>query len=988
MADKEKPPPEAKAPPASSATVPQDLVPSQAVSSRSRNNGRSRRNRGGKKKIATANSAEGSGSTPTAAMNADAKAFVPKEPQKEGQGQKPTNDGGNNGKKRANRRGRGGKDKKDASDAAAAPKASAQNNDADSKPLATTSTDADGAPDGKSKNAQKKRQRQRRRGNKNTDSNDNDNDKDAKINGKGKGGAGKRKGGGGGGNNNKFSWRKQIPPGTVDPISLESLKSLKYPPFALAANPPHTPIPTWPETPSESLGKKGDGKAGSSSDIEKEQRRILEEQWGKVLTGDDVAGEDEQSNNAASSSPTESSKRYYHLFDGRVLAYYLVSQLQFIDPMNRRDLTRDELLNLDSYLKRHKLGRAGVVEAYDAHGKTISTAGVAGQTERGRAEILQQEASSLLAALFSGGSSGNGGGGSNGFQNDFERQYMAHERTRSRQQQQRGGRGRTDRGTGGEDEDQGIYAHDHGGMLIIDDDENPGLRGGISQAIGDETGLDASDGSGGVPPSTLYSARHIAETHSHGARARADNFPALPVAASGAEVADNSQDKGEPTVTAKPSRSLKTISKTVKKTDPAEIARQKKARDEARRRAALANLAYMDPSLGNASVAMDPNQGLASASNGAFTASTGPTEGQILRNQAMADALGVAPATLRINAGWARPTATKVELDEFGNELGVSQYPDSLILEARDKYMGELLKLERRWKAFLADDKAASHPLRPMHRELRKFVHEYSDFWRLHTESFDPEPRRYVHCVKLRDTSAPYPLLSEAVRKWRGPGTLPAAPVQIIATGEKKLPNGTRSLEKPPDASIVSSPDAKTQSAGQTTTSRELTWLYEDRVPLNLAPRSVPLDAPPGAMFEFADGSSLPEGEQIEAAETQPSSRFSDLHANEGRERIRLNLAPRTVPREMPEYRPPTQSTYDAADAMERIRKAKDAERKRLQQKEEDRKALLAEAFASDSESEGEKEKSGKKIYARQKSDSSSDWEEEEALFHGSDEEE
>eukprot|EP00957_Ditylum_brightwellii_P192721 14674819-Ditylum_brightwellii.AAC.1 len=64
-------------------------------------------------------------------------------------------------------------------------------------------------------------------------------------------------------------------------------------------------------------------------------------------------------------------------------------------------------------------------------------------------------------------------------------------------------------------------------------------------------------------------------------------------------------------------------------------------------------------------------------------------------------------------------------------------------------------------------------------------------------------------------------------------------------------------------------------------------------------------------------------------------------HAHKGRDWIRLNLAPHTVPRELPDYRLPVQSTYDAADAMERIHNTKDAECNQLQQMKEDKKAIL-----------------------------------------------
>eukprot|EP00957_Ditylum_brightwellii_P182857 13928512-Ditylum_brightwellii.AAC.1 len=57
----------------------------------------------------------------------------------------------------------------------------------------------------------------------------------------------------------------------------------------------------------------------------------------------------------------------------------------------------------------------------------------------------------------------------------------------------------------------------------------------------------------------------------------------------------------------------------------------------------------------------------------------------------------------------------------------------------------------------------------------------------------------------------------------------------------------------------------------------------------------------------------------------EPPLQFSDLHAHKGWKQNRFNLAPRTVPQELPGYCPPKQSTYDAANAVERICNTKDA---------------------------------------------------------------
>jgi hypothetical protein len=485
--------------------------------------------------------------------------------------------------------------------------------------------------------------------------------------------------------------------------------------------------------------------------------------------------------------------------------------------------------------------------------------------------------------------------------------------------------------------DAGIYGNDDGGMIVIDDDVNPGLRGtGFRSATATEAY--PGDGSMSAPsyngPNTLWSASHITSQYSHDSAVQARNFPALPTPSSVRSDSGTSTPSEQPNVAKAPSRSLQKITKVVSKTDPEEIMRQKKAREEMQRRAMLANLWLTE---GAASLS-SPDQAAASASGS--SAPTGPTEGQLRRNQAFAAALGVAPATVRpsFNKGWSRPTDGTIQLDEFGNELNAAKYPDSLIMQARER-MEHLLKLEKKWKAFLADDQSASLPLRPMDRPLRTFVHEYSDYWRLHTESFDPEPKRYIHCVKLKDTSAPVPLLSEAARAWRGPSS-------------EALPRAPRQTEDTPSH----------QTAGQTTQSRDFPPPPE-REPLKLKPRStVPIEAPPGAMFEPPPGFE-DVAVTTQDAEQELSKRFSNLSAE--RERPKLALAPRTKPLELPPYEVP--KTYSVAEERER-QKIIMAEKARKEREAEHKKQnLLMQAFASsDEEGPG----SG---------GSSSEWEDEEA---------
>jgi hypothetical protein len=655
----------------------------------------------------------------------------------------------------------------------------------------------------------------------------------------------------------------------------------------------------------------------SNADVEPEkltaeerQRRIIEEQWGPGVVSSEATTDETQN---------DSKRRHYNLFDGRALAYYLVSQLQFIDPFNRRDLTRDELLNLDAYLVRHGFTDLKVVDAYDAKGVTVSKAGALGNTAAGRAAILQQEAQALLNAMFGGASTNRAS------TNQLQQQYAASQR----RQQTTNRRNRRQ----AEEEDVGIYGTEDGGVIIIDDDANPGLRGqGVRHVLSTPAEVPLE---GNAAPMNSWSASHIIGNYSHSARVQAQNFPLLPSAP------PSTTDSGSSTPTPKrvsgkgPSRSLQHISKIVVPTDPAELKRQKEAREEAQRRAMLANLSFMAPGT------EIPNGSNLSSVPPVQAPAAGPTEGQLIRNQAMASALGVAPSTVRhqVNAGWARPTDGT--LDEYGNELNVAQYPDSLIMEARER-MEQLLKLERRWKAFLMDDTSASLPLRPMDRTLRTFVHEYSDFWKLHTESFDQEPKRYIHCVKLRDTSAPVPLLSEVARTWRG-----AAAVL--------LPRGPRE---------PASDHASKQTAGQSTISREFPPA-PPREPLKLKPRSAIITQ------EDSPGDGL-EAKVDDEAACQLGTRFDALFAD--RERPKLELAPRTVPLELPPYQPT--KVYDVAEERER-QKSAIADKAQKEREAAERKAkILAYAFASSDEE------------VSLASAGSSEWEDAEEQFAGSDSEE
>jgi len=239
-----------------------------------------------------------------------------------------------------------------------------------------------------------------------------------------------------------------------------------------------------------------------------------------------------------------------------------------------------------------------------------------------------------------------------------------------------------------------------------------------------------------------------------------------------------------------------------------------------------------------------------------------------------------------------------------------------------------------------------------MDKPMRKIVHEYSDFWKLQTESFDSPPKRYVHCVKLLDTHAPYPLLSTAVQNHSGPWTsLNFIPPPITT--------------KPTTTSI---PHSTIDDA-------------EEYATIGIAPVPAITQVPQGAIFEVPPPQAAkkciteailmqPPGLSLSVTAapnypTNPNSRVAALD----RERPKLTLAPRTLPRELP----PLQSHSAIEDNRARqYRQAKELAANRQKQLEAKKRAVLAAAFNSDSEDDHD-------------NGSNSDWELGEAEFSDND---
>ncbi|KAG7368734.1 serine/threonine protein kinase [Nitzschia inconspicua] len=585
----------------------------------------------------------------------------------------------------------------------------------------------------------------------------------------------------------KYPWRRFLPKGSVDPITLENLQTLEYPPFALCADEPYVPVSVWPvpEETDETENNKNQ-KVQSVPDLEELNRKRLAEQWGsKVLSHSDGEGDKKPAatdTKASSKAAPPPSKRPYNLFDGRALAYYMVSQLQFIDPLNRRDLTRPELVNLDDYLQKHGLytGELKVTEAYDAKGITLSSAGAAANTAQGRANIMQQMAQQLLNALFTGHSvaedrnQGSRGRRQESSQRQQAQSYSLHEQYAAMQLQEQvlaqqlhsapaansfGEPYLGDSGVFGS-----IDVNGGGGFMIVDDDENPELRGEVMTAsVGQHTDRREHDEFPSLAgatnecrhslfPGATYSASHIAQRYGDELRRPDIPFPALPVRPGSrtteAAPAPASIDvkKGPSNPKKGPSKTLSKISGLVKKTDPEEKQRQWEAREAARKRALLSNLSYgVNPSLTNAadSLLQPPT----------LIDNDAASEEKLERNRAFAEALGVKPATQRQQiSGWSRPTEVNNTLEEFKDELSAAVYPQELIALARER-IPLLLKLEKKWKSFLEDDKTASLSLYPMDKPGRKLVHHYAEFWSLKTESFDPEPKRYSYPTRMSDSN-------------------------------------------------------------------------------------------------------------------------------------------------------------------------------------------------------------------------------------------
>ena len=154
-------------------------------------------------------------------------------------------------------------------------------------------------------------------------------------------------------------------------------------------------------------------------------------------------------------------------------------------------------------------------------------------------------------------------------------------------------------------------------------------------------------------------------------------------------------------------------------------------------------------------------------------------EPQIERNRRLADALG-----LGVNSN---------------RELPVPMYSQELVQWAR-RNLNQIQSIERRIAHMLSDPHGTSVQLKPMKREQRAFMHELAEFYHLHSESFDREPKRYISFVRQADSRIPLVTLAQAAKQ-PGRQVRPPRPMPLIGAPKGGPNRGWETLR-------VAKPDA------------------------------------------------------------------------------------------------------------------------------------------------------------------------------------
>jgi hypothetical protein len=97
----------------------------------------------------------------------------------------------------------------------------------------------------------------------------------------------------------------------------------------------------------------------------------------------------------------------------------------------------------------------------------------------------------------------------------------------------------------------------------------------------------------------------------------------------------------------------------------------------------------------------------------------------------------------------------------FDEDMALSFYTPELINWAMQN-MHTVRFVENRLEGMLMDERATSIRLHPMPKSDRKSIHALCAAYHLYTQSFDPEPKRYMSIIKLKESIFPPVLLSKA----------------------------------------------------------------------------------------------------------------------------------------------------------------------------------------------------------------------------------
>jgi len=291
------------------------------------------------------------------------------------------------------------------------------------------------------------------------------------------------------------------------------------------------------------------------------------------------------------------------------------------------------------------------------------------------------------------------------------------------------------------------------GLSIVDNDQRPDLRGGI-----DGTATSGNAMNGGRDNRAGESFPALGEGIQ---RSKPDRrvTAETSITAATTTTSKNTQDKNNEKnkIGDKPKKkhpASSTLSAMFKNAgaDEAMRLKQRKAREEAKRREEARKTAFFGfEDYGGVSTATKTVTTPVSTLSNDRQPPPPPSDGQLKRNQRFADAFGI------------RKDERRTRSDSvFEDELTKVVYNDALKGYATDN-VAFVMKIERKWKEFLSSGNA-SCSLPKMNRDMRIIVHEYAQFWNIKTESFDPEPNRYIHCVRFGDSKTPEPLLSVAYK--------------------------------------------------------------------------------------------------------------------------------------------------------------------------------------------------------------------------------